>query len=256
MKKLFKDLQKRNKVLFWFGISQLIIVIICLFSSIYSDNVILGVNAFSKPLKYSFSSMITCWSLCWILYYMESSSVKKSVSWIIGISVLLENLIILIQSFRTEPAHYNMSTPLNSLMSVLIIFFMLIFSLTLIRVAVLFFNQQKFPVSQHYTWGVRLGVLIFVSSSILIGGMMFGMMSHTIGGNDGDIGLPFLNWSSKYGDLRVAHFLGVHALQVIPLLSYYVFKKKNSVVYFSILYILLILIFVIMAFSEMPLLAK
>ncbi len=256
MKKIIKDIQRRNKVLFWFGSLLLLIVVISFLGSIFSESVILGTNAYSKSFKYSFSSWITCWSLSWILYYLQSSKIKKSVSWILGFSLFFENLIILIQSFRGEPSHYNMTTPLNSLLSVLIIFLMLIFSLTLLRVCVLFFNQQKFPLSQHYTWGVRYGILIFITSSILIGGLMFGMMGHTIGGYDGDMGLPILNWSTKFGDLRVAHFLGVHALQIIPLLSYYVFKKKNSVIYFSILYIILIIVFLIMAFSELPLLSK
>ncbi len=256
MKTFIKDLNRRNKVLFWVGNFLFLIVLFSFFGSFLSDKIVLGTNTFSKPFKYSLSSWATCWSLCWILYYLESSKIKKSASWIIGSVVLFENLIIFIQSLRGEPSHYNMSTPLNSLLSVLIIFFMLIFSLTLIRVCILFFNQQKFPISQHYTWGVRFGVLIFVVSSILIGGLMFGLMSHTVGGYDGDVGLPIINWSTRFGDLRVAHFFGVHALQVIPLLSYYVFKKKNSVVFFSYLYMALIMIFIIMALSQMPFISR
>jgi hypothetical protein len=41
----------------------------------------------------------------------------------------------------------------------------------------------------------------------------------------GESGLPFLNWSTLYGDLRVAHFFGIHALQIIPFAGYFIAEK-------------------------------
>ncbi len=78
-------------------------------------------------------------------------------------------------------------------------------------------------------------------------------MSHTVGSADGGEGLFFVNWSRQHGDLRAAHFFGMHALQILPVIGYYLCKTTRQVIIYSVLYFLMVVSLLVQALKGIPL---
>jgi hypothetical protein len=103
-------------------------------------------------------------------------------------------------------------------------------------IGLLFWTGGINPLPTYYLISIRSGILIFVFFSFE-GATMGARGTHTVGGPEGGPSLPILNWNLKLGDLRIAHFIGMHALQILPLLSWYVLKSTLGTVILTILYL-------------------
>ncbi len=119
-------------------------------------------------------------------------------------------------------------------------------------ISIAFFRQKHFFIPDAYVWGIRLGILLFILFS-LEGGLMLSLMKHTVGAQDGGPGLPLTKWSTQYGDLRIAHFLGLHSLQLLPLLGHYIAKSKKQIIALSVIYFVIVMAVFIQALAGRPL---
>lgn len=248
----FTELKRRNELLFWFGLFNLAVAIACLILMPFEETQLLGVNRWLKPFKFYASVGIMVLTMGWLLYYLRSAKKIKLYSWLIFISMFFENGLIITQAIRNTTSHFNITSSLNGIIFQAMGFFIVVFTVTIILVCVSFFKQKQFSIPDAYVWGIRLGILFFLFFS-LEGGMMLGLMKHTVGGPDGGAGLPMVNWSTQYGDLRIAHFVGIHSLQVLPLFGYYISKTKTQTILFSTVYFLVASGLFLQAMNGIPL---
>jgi hypothetical protein len=184
---------------------------------------ILGINPWIKPLKFDVSTLLFLWTMAWYLGQLPTRSNIRVLGWVMAIALVIENLLITMQSLRGTTSHFNTANVFNSVVFGVMGFFIVITTLAAVWVLVLYFRENP-PLSPAVLMGARLGLILFLISSAE-GGLMLANHAHTVGGPDGGPGLPFLTWSTKYGDLRWAHFIGMHGLQALPLAGWFLGRK-------------------------------
>lgn len=195
---------------------------------------ITGAPAWLKPLKFAISTAIYALSFAWVMGHVRDH--PRAVAWITGATaatLAIEVVLIDLQALRGTSSHFNIGTPLDSA----------IFSAMGVAIVVLWICQlagsvlllRQRGLDPVLAWSLRLGLLLTAAGAavgfIMVSprpeqlealrrGVTLLSGSHTLGGADGGPGLALLGWSREHGDLRAAHFLGLHALQFLPLLGW------------------------------------
>lgn len=235
---LLETLKERNQVLFWFGLANLLVVLILILLSKFNPVSYGGTNAWYKPLKFALSTLIFSWSMGWYTGYLGSGKDIDIFNWVIVITLGFEVVYIAFMASKGQASHYNQTTPLYSAMFSLMALAASVATIAAAYIGLRFF-QGSFPeLPAYYLWTIRLGIFLFVIFSFE-GFAMGARLAHTVGAVDGSKGLPFLNWSRRFGDLRVAHFFGMHALQLLPLLSFYLLRNVKLTFGVALFYLIL-----------------
>jgi hypothetical protein len=199
---------------------------------------VLGAPTWLKPLKFAISTSLFCFTLAWMIGQLQRT---RRFAMILGrflaVSLILEIILIDLQAGRHTTSHFNFATPFDAF----------VFLTMGIGIAVVFLSTallfvatcvERFPAPDSAkAWTLRLG-LILALAGMGTGSLMTlptheqlaaaqrpnGQVTrlshvgaHTVGGPDGGPGLPLTGWSADHGDLRIAHFLGLHAMQILLL---------------------------------------
>ena len=204
----------------------------------------LGTPAWAKTFKFSVSTLFYGMGLIWLLD-LAKNRLATRLGGMIGWILVFELGLLVIQGARATPMHFNYSSPLNTalwmVMTVGIGMMLLGFVVLVVQV---WRNLRLEPV---LAWGIRLGLLVTaiglaqsnlmavpntVQLEALTAGKTLAMLgAHTVGSSsltpDNGAGLPLLGWSTTHGDLRIGHFVGIHALQIIPLLGLWLTKRRE-----------------------------
>lgn len=224
---VFRKVKQESPALYWIVIIHFILGLISLGGIIVDDRILAGINVWIKPFKFCLSGGIYILTIGYLIQlYPFSRRKKKFINGLVSWTLLIEIIIIVVQAARGVGSHYNESSLLDGMMflamGILIglnVLVMLLFIIETVRL--------KLDTEKSIQVAILMGWLVVFFGS-WIGGQMISQAGHNVGVMDGGEGLPLLNWSTIAGDLRVAHFFGLHGIQIIPLFSFLLLKKWNT----------------------------
>jgi hypothetical protein len=179
-----------------------------------------GAGVWTKPLKFELSLAIYAATLA-LMIPLAGGGFERSraARWLVGIMAsgsAIELLWIILQAARGERSHFNEQSTVGQAMYGVMGVFAVAFVLVPIPLARWAWRER--------VGGLRAGIVAAVALNLLLGGVVGAwlstMKSHFIGGDGTDAtGLPVVGWSTTGGDLRIAHFVGLHAMQAMLLVG-------------------------------------
>jgi hypothetical protein len=196
--------------------------------------VITGAPGWLKPFKFAVSTAIYSLTLAGIFSLLPGwPRVRRVVGWMTAIVFGLEVALIAAQAGRGTTSHFNVSTPVNAAIFFIMGGAILLQTLTSVAAAVALWRQPF--IDRTLGWALRLGMTLTIAGALVgplmtrptalqladvrAGGRMTVSGAHSVGGVDGGPGVPVTGWSREHGDLRVPHFIGLHAVQALALVA-------------------------------------
>jgi hypothetical protein len=216
------------------GLLMLVAAVASLVGMLVDPRIITGVRAWLKPFKFAVSTAIYSLTLAWIFGWLPDwPRVRRFVGWTTAIVFVLEVAMIDAQAWRGTTSHFNVSTPLNTVLFFVMGGAILLQTLVSVVVVVALWGQRF--TDRTLGWALRLGMTLTIAGALTgplmtrptaaqlaharAGGRMTTAGAHSVGGVDGGPGVPVTGWSREHGDLRVPHFIGLHAVQALALIA-------------------------------------
>jgi hypothetical protein len=223
------------------GILAVAMVVVSLMGAIFDPKVITGEAAWVKPAKFGISFAIYAASLIWMLSLLKPSRWVRWAGILTAVGFTVEAVVIVLQVLRGVRSHFNQATPFDNTLWLLMGVFVGVIWVAGLIAAVLVWRAPN--VNPTLSLSLRFGVVLMLVGALLAGFMTVPTSeqlalgdagkpmplsgTNTFGAAEGGASLPFVGWSTVGGDGRIAHFVGLHALQILPLVGWWISRRSR-----------------------------
>ncbi|HJZ47033.1 MAG TPA: hypothetical protein VKE41_07695 [Roseiflexaceae bacterium] len=231
-----------NRSLTLLGMLMLVTLAVSIVGLAVDPRTITGAPGWLKPFKFAISITLYSFTLQWMLSFVQGRRfLVKTVSFLTLLASTIEIVIIVTQVLRGTRSHFNVGTAFDEMLfSIMGLFVIVIWAMNLVAAVLLLFQRLPDPA---FAWALRLGLFL-----TLVGGASGVLMiqptpgqraamaadqpvavvgAHSVGVEDGGPGLPITGWSTIGGDLRIGHFIGLHALQALPIVGWLLTHRRT-----------------------------
>lgn len=217
------------------SVAMLVLLAVATVGLVVDPRVFAGAPVWLKPAKFAVSIAIYALTLAAIFTMLpEWVRLRRIVGWTSAVAFFIEMAIIILQAARGTGSHFNQATLFDAVLFSVMGIIIVIQTVTSGAVAVALWRTPF--ADPALGRALRLGMILTIAGAMAGGIMatprpsqmegarrsgqrMLVSGAHTVGAPDGGAGLTGIGWSTEHGDLRVAHFLGLHALQILPLIA-------------------------------------
>lgn len=216
-RRLGSELLARERRLTLFALIVLVLMIPTAIAWGVDDRVLRGVNIWIKPLKFMASLVLFALTTAWFIGHLpphqRRSRAIDVIVWMVILTSSFEVAYITLQASRGVASHYNVADAFHAVMYALMGIGALLLTVTQPMLAWQIYRHGDRSRAPAY----RLAVLIALVLTFVMGAGVGGLLSD-FKPPETDM-LPLIGWSLSGGDLRPAHFVGIHAQQIIPLVG-------------------------------------
>ena len=185
----------------------------------WDERVLRGANVWLKPMKFTASIALLALTTAWFAGHLPlARRTSRAMDWIVWLLIgagSFELAYITLQAALGQGSHYNVGDAFHGTMYTLMGVGAPVLTATQPMLAWQLYRHPDPALPAVYRQAVLIGLVLTFVLGASVGGILAGQQPPTDGPT-----LPLLGWSLGGGDLRPAHFAGIHAEQLLPLLGF------------------------------------
>ena len=219
-----RELFERDRALAWTGFALLAACLPTLVLAGLDVRTFNGVSTWIKPFKFQLSVGVYLVTLAWFMGHLTPERRRGAGATAVRRTAIATGLFevgyITLQAARAQASHFYVDVPFHAVMYGLMGVGAVLLTASSGVLGGLVWRHGRRDLAPVYRASVIAGLIGTAVLGILTGAAISANGAHWVGGATTDAnGLALFGWARDGGDLRVAHFFGIHAVQILPLLG-------------------------------------
>lgn len=217
-------LHRRQPALARTGLVMAALLVLCLVAMAFDARELRGVSVWVKPAKFAASLAVWCWTMAWAWTALDPAWREGRVARLVVAGTIactaFESGWITLRAALGLPSHFATDVLGAAMYGVMGIAAVLLCLCAAVFGALVAWRGDT-AMHRAMRAAIAAGFIVAGLLGIFTGLAIGGGTGPYVGGVASDAGAwpPFF-WSRTGGDLRVAHFLAIHAMQALPLLAW------------------------------------